>query len=292
MSKIKTFFRTFIRSITSFSYYQDVIKSPFSFSYKYFFFFCFVVVTTATSILGVFIAREVPPFLARVEHYGRNLFPADLLIEIKNGKLRINRPEPFVIPVPVELLVDQPVAISDQKQLRAFVYDQKAEVTTFDEYNSMIVANNQVLMIKDQNSGIRVLPIKDFQNVTIDKPMIDAGLDSFAVYTRYAVPFLIALIFVGLAAFLVLEKLSSVFMLSVIVSLLARILVGLKLPFKKYYQIGLHTLTLPTLVEIGMLIMGIEVPFAFFYATFFILYTLIICAHLKKETDLGITPGR
>ena len=179
MSKIKTFFRTFVRSITSFSYYQDVIKSPLSFSYKYFFFFCFVVVTTATSILGVFIAREVPPFLARVEHYGRNLFPADLLIEIKNGKLRINRPEPFVIPVPVELLVDQPVAISDQKQLRAFVYDQKAEVTTFDEYNSMIVANSQVLMIKDQNSGIRVLPIKDFQNVTIDKPMIDAGLDSF-----------------------------------------------------------------------------------------------------------------
>ncbi len=283
MVKFKTFFYSLYRSISSFSYYRDIVKAPQAFSYQYFSFLMLLLVIGMTALISVPIAQELPKSLTRGEQYVRTLFPQDLLIEVKNGKLSINQPEPFVIPVPVELATDMPVAVSDQNRFNLFTYQSDAQIDDFDTYQTLILANSSTVMVRSDQGDIRAYPLKESEDFTINKPMIDTLLNTVAPYLRYAVPIIISIIFIVLLSFVPLLKLLSIFFLSIFTMVIGKAVMGLTLPYSKYVQIGLHAITLPLLVEIVLNLLNWRPPFVMFYSMFFILYTGIILSHLKAK---------
>lgn len=283
MQKLKTFFRTLTQSVTSLTYYKDVVKAPLSFSFKYFFVFVFFLTLITTAIMGYVISREIPPIIDRGVQYAENFYPDDLVFTIKEGKLSVNREEPFVVPAPVELLMEKPAAIPDSERINLFVYDSSAKLVDFDDYNTLVLATDQVIMARDDNQGIRSFPLKEADDMVIDKQMVDEIVSKITPYTRYIVPILISFMFFVLLIFMPISKLVPLIFMSFIVLVVGRLLMGLKLSYSKYYQIGLHSITLPSLVEGAFFIFNINRPFGGFFTTFFLLYTLIILSHIKDE---------
>ena len=283
MTKFKTFFYSFYRSISSFSYYRDIVKTPKSFSYQYFFFMMFLLVVGMTVMIGIPITKEVPKLLTRGQEYARTLFPDDLQIEVKDGKLAINQPEPFVIPIPVELATDLPVAVSDQNRINLFTYTKDAQIDDFDTYQTLILANQSTIMVRSDQGDIRAYPIKEMENFTITKPLIDMLLNTITPYLKHVVPLMISVLFIVLLIFVPLFKLLSVLFLSIFTMVIGKAIMGLTLPYSKYVQIGLHAITLPLLVELILNLFNWQPPFVMFYSMFFILYIGIILSHLKTK---------
>ncbi len=283
MQALKTFARTFIKSLTSLTYYADVARAPFGFSFKYFTFFSLILTVIITGIFSYFISREVPPFIERLVYYGEHFYPDDLLITVKDDKLSINRPEPFVVPVPFELLTDQPAAIPDSVRVNLFTFDSSATVTNFDQFDSLVVANSELVMTRSEgNTGeIRVFPVRDSEDFVIDKNMVTMGVQTLTPLTGYIVPFLIIIAALITLIVVFTSKLVTLVFLSLFTFLLGKYLVGLSLPYKKYLQIGLHSMTLVTLVQLVFFFTNQPTPFGAFYSVFFILFTLVILAHIK-----------
>lgn len=283
MKKLKTFGRTFWKSISSLSYYKDITKAKLSFSLKYFFFLFFLISLISATLTSIPIITEAAPIIKRVTKHARDYFPDDLVIEIKKGKLSVNQDEPFKIPVPMELLSDKPVAISDQNRMYLFTFDSSARLNDFDKYRSLIVANSDVLMIMDDNEGIRAFPLKEAEDITIDKAFIDSIYNKTAPYIKYTAPAIAVFLFAGFLVFIPFGKLSWVFFMSVLVYLVGNYVIRYKASFGKYFQLGLHSVTLPALVQPGMFLFDLNKPFSGFFSVFFLLYTLIIVAHVKGK---------
>jgi len=228
------------------------------------------------------IATELPPIIERATYYSQNFYPNDLVFEVNDGKLSVNRPEPFTIPAPIEILTDKPAAISDKDRVNLFVFDNNAKLANFDEYQTFILTNEDVIMIRDDQEGIRAFPLKDAENLRIDKVFVDDIVNKILPFAPYIVPVIIVFIFIMFLIFIPISKLLPLFFLSFLVMLVGRFIIKLSLPYGKYYQIGLHSMTLPTLIQSSMFLFDIKPPFAAFYSVFFLLYTFIILSQIKE----------
>lgn len=284
MRKLKAFNYIFRKSITSFSYYHEVVKTKFSFSLKYFIFFSFLFGTMLSISLSFVIIPSVNTVLNRFQSRIASLYPIDLVITVRNGEVSTNTTEPLRFPIPIELFTEVPGAISDQNQKYLLTIDTKAKIEDYAQNQSIILVTRDSAVISENNS-YRVYPLKDVGDVTVNKQLIDDLLVKLTPILKYLPILTAVLLWFILTIFLPLSRLLSLLILSLIL-LLAGNLMKLNLSYKKIYQIGLHSLTLPTLIQIGLLSFGLIPPIPFFNSILFILYTLIIFAELKKPPAL------
>lgn len=285
MKQLNIFFRTFWKSVSSLAYYRDVVKAPFSFSFKYFIFFSFLLGLTLAISSSLAILPPVSKFTARLSTRSQTLFPPDLVITIKNGELSTNAIEPLKFPIPFELFTDTPPAISDQKQLYLATIDTKARAADFSKSQSLVLLTKTSIVVKDEDSDYRIFPLKDLDDVTFDKAVVDEFLRTIRPLLGF-IPALIILVLLGV--FLVLlpiSRLLSLLFLSLVLLIAAQVMKVI-LPYSKIYQIGLHALTLPTLIQIGLTVIGVVPPIPFFNSILYLLLALAILAEFKRSSAL------
>lgn len=284
LKKLTTFYHAFWGSISSLTYYHDVVKAPFTFSLKYFWFFSLSFGFILTAILSTVIIPPVNAFVTRFEKRALNLYPADLVLTIKDGQLSTNVAEPLRFPLPVELFMETPGAVTDQEQQYLLTIDTKATIDDYAKSQSIVFINRDHIVIPNSDS-YRLYPIADINDMVITKAAADAFLQKLFPLL-HILPFLIvAGLFMVLSIILPISRLLSLLVLSVILLVFARLL-KLPLSYTKIYQIGLHGLTLPTLIQVIMISLHLESPIPFFNSILFILYTLVILAELRKPTPL------
>lgn len=285
MKKLSIFFRTFWKSISSLSYYNDVINAPISFSFKYFATFSCLLGLILTVVISLIILPPVTKFATRFASRAQILYPPDLVITIENGELSTNVAEPLRFPIPFELFTDQPPAISDQKQLYLVTIDTKARANDFPQSQSLALVTKSSIVIKDETDDYQILPLKDMSDVTIDKSTVDQFIISLRPLLRL-IPIMIVLFLLGI--FLVLLPISRLFSLLFLslVLFIAVKLMNTSLSYSKIYQIGLHALTLPTLIQIGLTAIGVIPPIPFFNSILYLLLALAILAELKRSSAL------
>lgn len=281
MQKFNIFFRTFWKSISSFSYYHDIVKAKFSFSFKYFVLFNFLLGIFSTIAITMTISPPLNRFVSRFKNRARSLYPADLQIEIKQGELSTNVAEPFHVPIPFELFTEVPPAISDQKQQYLLTIDTQANIEDFSKSQSVILLTKDNLAVVDENNGFRVYPLKDAQNFSLNKKVVDQMLDKILPLVDYALPVLTLTILSFFILFWPVGKLVGLLWLSLLVLMISK-LMKLSLSYRKIYQIGLHALTLPVLIQYLLTALKINPPVLFFNSLLYILYSLVILAELKK----------
>ena len=236
MNKLSLFVRVFWKSMFSPVYYHDVVKAKFSFSLKYFLFFSFVLGLILTLSLTTVILPPLSKFSGRLQTRAAGLYPANLVITIKQGQLSTNQIEPLHFPIPYELFTDTPPAVSDQKQFYLLTIDTKASIEDYAKSQSLVfVTRDNVVML-----------------------------------------------FVGLSIFLPMTRLISLLILSLVLLAITK-LMHISLSYGKIYQIGLHALTLPTLIQMFMSGLGFNPPIPFFNSLLFLFYSLIIFAELRKS---------
>ena len=97
MRKLKTFFRTLVLSSISPAYYNDVVRAPAWFSWQYFIGFQFFSAIIETITFGFALSHIN---ITQIQQNLLAIYPQNLELSLKDGKLSINKPLPYYIPYP------------------------------------------------------------------------------------------------------------------------------------------------------------------------------------------------
>lgn len=246
-NKLKTFFVSFKRSLTDFSYYRDIKEAKFSFSLKYLYSLLFIISLFAgvqISASLIYSLPQIPGFVEKIKTSAQGAFPSELKIEVKGGKLSTNAKEPYTIDIS---------GISNEEHF--LIIDTKAKAEDIKNLNTLALATESSVVIK-ADGGYRFFSLDKYKDVKIDKAVYDATLskvlpflDKLPLIVKIlAALSILAFPFVGAALSLAGRAIYLVFA-SILLFVIAKILKK-GLSFIKIFQFSLHAVTLPILVTL------------------------------------------
>lgn len=282
MKKLSTFWYSFKRSLTDPEYYGDILKAPFSFSLKYLFILLFLILLIRGIVLAISMSvllPKVPQFVGQAKVVVRDFFPKELTVTLNNGTLRTNVDEPYTIPFPKQM------GIND---MTFAVIDTKSSVESYKNYKTLLFVTRNAIAYPDNNTsgGYKVYPLSDVKGyAVINRQVYQHLVDKVLPYLDYAPQVLIGF---ALAMLILLPTIGSVFYLSsVLFSLLLLTLVTyvisrlLKKPisYQSLYRLGMHGVTFSLLFDMLKSFFGISIPFTFSMS--FFIWMLIVLNSLK-----------
>jgi hypothetical protein len=292
MQKIKTFFRSFWLSCTSPTYYAEILRTKFSFSLKYLLVFQFAI----TLVVGLFVLIPVSQFnLTGFLNNVKTIYPNDLEVSVNDGKLAINQPLPYRVPLPA-MMDDQmgPTRWSrsdgDIKYLLVFESDEniKGAADVYAQDALAVVTESTIYTRESEREGMRVNPIPNEESFTVNRGMVDQAFNAITsspfVQNKLYVPLLALFIMLIVLPVMIVASLIMVAVYGFFVWLMARFLknwmmAGDLLSYTKAVQVSIHSLTLVNVVHFllrwigeGRLLDGGKFLLAFLAWTGFVLY--------------------
>ncbi|MBI3396866.1 DUF1189 family protein [Candidatus Woesebacteria bacterium] len=298
MSKLKTFYRTLIKSLTDFPYYEEIGKAKFLFSFKYLYFLLFLTSLTSGIVFAVRVAiliPKVPNFITQVKDVAYRSYPSELIVTIDNGKVKTNVKEPYFIDFPEEF-----GRVGDFKTLHLVTIDTKASVGDYLKYGSVVLVTEDSLVYPDSNNGSRsastykVIPLSQGktgeQKVVIDKAGYDKVVTNLLPYLDYLRPLmwtgillsLLVLPIVG-ASLSIAGKMIYLLISSLILLLIVKIMKK-AYSYSQIYRMSIHGLTLPILISFVLGIFSVSIPFL--YTIVFLVFMIIV--FVKMENTKGV----
>ena len=249
MRKIKAFFYVYFKSLTSLSYYSDILKTKFSFSVKYYLFLAVVasLIGTAAATFSLIpgLNKSVSGFAESV----KKSYPENLVFTIKNGEWDINVPQPLIIPFP-EPEKDMP------KNLIVLYKD--GTINDLDTLDTLILVNKVNVITKGEDK-IEVYPIKNLPDTRFDKGEFVNIADRLYGIVRF-LPYLLALaIFAGLLVYYLFIRTTYLLFVGAVVWIVAKI-AQVSVGPGGTYRISLHTMTLPVTLALIFELTGLHVP--------------------------------
>lgn len=281
LGKLKIFLRSFHGSVTTLSYYEDVTRANLIFSVKYYVLYSLFLGLILSLVTALLILPTLTTVVSRFKSKAPGLFPSDLIITLKDGKIATNVTEPLRFPIPFELFVSPQPAIPDQKQVYLITIDTASTPDAYPETQSVLFFTRDYLVMPDEHNQYRTYPLKEFGDVTLDKQAFDSLVQKILPFTDIIGP--VAIIAISCIFMLAwpIYRILGILGLSVVVYGASRIM-HLPYTYRTVFQIGLHSSTLPFLIQIGAVGLGIFPLFPFFTSIVYLLYNLLILAHLRS----------
>lgn len=273
MRKIKAFVHVFINSLVSTKYYSEIVQTSIAFSLKYLFAITFFAATLTTLLTSIPAMPQVKKDMEMFLTAGKDIFPKDLAIEIKGGKMKINKQEPLFIKLPSVWSGEANVPAN------LVVFDSNGTLDDVAKYKTIALVNtNNILFGTMESSGkvsTEVYPLKDVPDQTITRTDFDALMQDLEGFAKYIPAFLVGLIFaLSLAYFFAFRAIYLVFV-GVALMLIGTIKKA-TLTFKQYYQIGLHAMTFPLLVELIVKVADIPLEISMWFFTLNLIIGIIV----------------
>src|SRR3989338_711902 len=266
MQKVKTFFHIFINSLLPQApYYHKLIKTSISFSIKYFTALIYIV-NFIFSLLLIFrlnasgILPMKDAFLKTLDQY-----PKELSITVQNGTLQSNYGRPYFIWLDL-----------NKKKRLLGVVDESASSSKIHQYDSSVLFTAKHIVFKTDN-GLKEIPYGD-NKVSIDKA--DATQLRVRAAGLFSSGLIILLLFFILVAPLIftLMYLLYFFVLSLLAYFFFKIF-SRKIKLSKAFQISLHAVTIPILVDYGLCLFRPEIArLPLIYLVFFILSFVFVAS--------------
>ncbi len=240
-------FKKIFKSVYSPQYYKDVQGQSFGYSLKYFFALSFWVALIITIVVGFTFLPFVGSFIKEAGNKIMEKFPVGLELSIKNGVASTNAPEPIFIKMEPK----------DPKKREKFenivVIDTKNtfSVEQFKSYKTAVWITRDSVVTTDSNGEIKMQAFSDMpeslRDIKINEQLLKKMGQGILPYVKYVYPAIVIATFV--ASFI--ANLFRLFYLlfGALLVLAAFAIRGVKLGYKKAYQIGMHAITLGILLE-------------------------------------------
>ena len=219
-------------------FYQEVQRAPLSRAFKHY----YRLVVLLALILTVAVAVEVVPgaieFKAIVENQAANWFPAELNLEIKDGQVKTNVREPYVIPSPGKSPPFKNLLVIDTQT--------DFDLKQFNEAETLAWLSRDSLIYRREGS-IVVESLKRFPSLTLNQAKIAGWLARLSPWLTALLPILIILIFLGWLAFF-----SSYLLALLVLALVIRLFgwfKGARLNYGQAYRVALHAVTWPLILK-------------------------------------------
>lgn len=227
--------------MTSKEYYRKLLVLPFSYSVRYFLKLIFLV-----SVLSAIIALTGIQDVQRGLDSLKETFPEDLVLVVSRGEVVVNVPEPVIIPAPIDVQYD------GVENFIVIDTSQEVSLRSIDEFNTMLFISKDTLVIQEDAGGVRTMSLADFPDMVVDRDFIDKNFERMKKASFVVIPGL------SFGAFFLGTFILGVVVL-IIIALGVRMIFHLRLRsigYKKAYQVSIHALTLPLLLEVALRAFG------------------------------------
>lgn len=284
MGKIKVFFKTFWKSISSPSYYKELISTDFSFTLKYLFSLLFLISLVGGIIFSarvIYYLPEIPDFIAQVKSTIKIFYPPELVVIITDGKVETNVNEPYFI--------DFPVGFGGAEE-HFMAIDTKSDFESFEKYNTAVLITRDTIYYLD-DPGYKVVPINQQTNYTFNKDVYDQFINRILPYLDHLSTAAYVLIISSLliwpflgAGFALAGRMIYLLFASVILWIIAKV-ARKDLTYGKVFQLSMHALSLPIIL---FTILGFfEVYISFIYTGILTVFMLIVISKFEKKPPMG-----
>jgi len=274
MKKLKAFIYVFSKSLTSPAYYKDVVKADTRLSLKYF----FTLALFASVIVSIYVLVPLVPKVRSALEDGVThalmLYPDDLVIEATDGEVFINYPDPFIVPAPkTEHTLFENI----------IVYDSDGTVDDlFSTYKSLALVNRTNIMFQEGTGSVKVESFADLPNGTFTKAdllNITSLVESLIAYIPYI---LSVLLFLVIAFYYFVFRLLYLFIVATAFFVIGNIK-GLRLTFRQYYRIAIHTFTLPLVFELVRVLARLNVQMPLWFFVLNVLFGVVVLFSLDSK---------
>ena len=294
MQKIQTFFRTFLKSTTSPAYYADVLRARFGFSFKYFLFFNFMLAL-------ITVARIAVPLslfnISNTVDQVSQIYPPDLAITIDNARLSINKPLPYIIPMPSDMNFSaRRKATLGEDALVVFDTDARVQgPKDVPKYHAAMVVTETTMYVR--GSGSNPNEIRSYlvpanpEPVTFDESSIGMLKQQFLnmpfIKYKWYIPAILVAAFIVIFPLVWLFRLITVMIYSLISFILGKIfrssmLHDREFSYNEVMQLSLHTMT--PLILAAYLI-DLVTPGHIFHGWLFFLAYLIVTLFVMNQAS-------
>ena len=189
-------------------------------------------------------------------------YPSTLEVRIDHGIVTSNVPEPYFLPVPEPLKKD----MADKNGVdHLVVIDTKTPMSLdqFRTYRSAVWVGKDQVTFYDNQRGVRITPLGPQTNYVVNEQTLHELESQLAPFYKFAPPLMVLAIFVGL---MIAFGVNFFYLLfgAILIFLVGRLLFKQRWSYGQSYQIGLHAITLPLLVNtiISLLSFGaFDIPF-------------------------------
>ncbi len=287
MNKITLFKRTFIKSLTEPSYYQDVLRSRIRFGVKYIFFLLYLIVLLkALWFAGTLIPHipKIPAYIQTAKQTAYDFFPKELTLTFNNGTLRTNVDEPYIISFPKQLNVND---------YHFAVIDTKSGIENITQYKTLLFINKDSFAYYDKDqlgsSSYKVQSFADQKGYSvINYDVYERMVKQIIPFFDYA-PYMVAMII--LISIIILPLIIAIFLcVSISVGILfynTFIFIMLKIlkvnySYRQLFHLGLHAVTFPLIFSELQQLTDVNVPYGYMLS-YFMWMGIVIYSLQKNE---------
>ncbi|KKU10024.1 MAG: hypothetical protein UX65_C0005G0016 [Parcubacteria group bacterium GW2011_GWB1_46_8] len=268
------FFKKLVKSVYSPALYQEIIQQPPKQAVKYYI-GMIALISLVAALIFTFVATPlVKEFLNELNGQIMSRFPQELKLVIKEGKVSINMPEPYMVRLPDEYIKEQRDSGSSAPFENAIIVDTKTEFSyeRFSAYNTFAWITNEGIAVADQEVRARYVPFGTPTNQIIDKPLVESLLQKILLIASRALYFLIPVVFL-LVFILYLFNMAYCALLAFLVQVIANKVNHLSLSYKQAWAATLYLATLGTVwTVIDICIPGFAIPLGFTIITLVLAY--------------------
>lgn len=255
---LKTFSHIFVKSISSFDYFADIIKAPFGLSFKYFVALTFIATLVTTTKAAIPVFKETEPGVKQVLEGMVSLYPENLVLDINNGEMKSSSTEAVTIKNPS---FGKSKETGNKEVL--LIIDEKGTIEDLKSKNTLMVLNKKNLLIEEETK-IRVYPLSKIPNVKIDKNLVQKTVNEMNPMIK-ALPYIIVTLLLGVT--FIFYLVTRAFYLCAVAAVLwgFSLFVDESFKFGKLYQVAIHAMTIPLVLELLFEILptGINISFVF-----------------------------
>ncbi len=209
------------------------------------------VVLVLSLFVTIFLSFKVVPVLSGLSSYLVNgvsqNFPAELKVDIKNGQVSTNVPEPYFVPVPKD--VDDKKAI-DLGLTNFIVIDTKNDqsLEKFASYKTFLWVGRNSIMYQESNKKITIQPIGKM-DFSVDRATVVKMLESLRPFIKMLTPIVIVFIFFGIASFKILGTLFYLLIISLVLLLICK-LARWSYSYKEIYKMSIYAYSWPLFISL------------------------------------------
>jgi len=200
-----------------------------------------------------------------------NLFPKELNLVMKDGKISTNVEEPYYIPFPKSENND----MKEESPKNLVIIDTKSPLN-LDLVNSnetLVLITEEYLVVKEKNAKITIQPTKSFPNIEINQTKIYSWIDSVRSVYAFIIPIAFVLIFVSLYIASSIGYILAVLILTVIALIITKIQKK-NLTYSQLFKLGIYASTslllVSTVLSFGFISLPVYISILIFLISLFV----------------------
>jgi len=237
-------------------FYRELLQKRFLFSFKYYSAFAFFIVLVLTITLSIPLVSDANKVAREFPKKFFEYIPDQLEVTVTNGVVSTNVEEPFHFPVPPPFRE----ALEKDGIMNLLVIDTKApfSVAQFSDFRTLAwLGSNQWVYVGDYQGAIQIQPLDKGVSLVVNEEILRTYESYIAPYYKYIGPIIAVAIFVALC-FIYVGYLLYMIIGAIVIYILLKLM---KIPatYGKSYQIGLHALTLPVLLQFLFVLLNLPI---------------------------------